>query len=94
MPAKKLKYWFDKDLAVLLSEKIQRYYKGFDTREFVKEIDEKTENLELKERIELVADQMQAKLPTDFKEAIEICRKILGSENEKETVSEDLPARD
>ena len=85
MAYKKLKYWFDKDLAILLSEKIKKHNKGFDAEAFIKEVAEGTQNLELKDRVEFIADQLKAKLPTDFKRAIKICRQILGPELDQET---------
>ena len=85
MAYKKLKYWFDKDLAILLAEKIQKHCSGFDSRAFIKAVATGTQNLELKDRVELIADQLQAKLPADYKEGINICRKIFGPQLEKET---------
>ena len=85
MATKKLKDWFDKDLAVLLSEKIKVHDRSFDSRRFIKEVAEGTKNLELKDRVALIADQLQANLPSDFKQAINICRRILGPELKKET---------
>ena len=85
MAYKKLKYWFDKELAILLSEKIQEQYGSFDAQDFITEVDEGTKNLELKDRVALIADQLQAKLPADFGEAIGILQQILGPENENET---------
>ena len=82
---KKLKYWFDKDLAVLLSDKIQAYCKLFNAEDFIKAVANGTKNLELKDRVEFIADQLQANLPTDFKQTLEILLQILGPENENET---------
>lgn len=85
MAHKKLKYWFDKNLAILLSEKIRKHYGSFDTEDFVAEISKGTKNLELKDRVELIADQLHAKLPKDFVKALDILQRILGPENDKET---------
>jgi hypothetical protein len=38
MAYKKLKYWFDKDLAILLSEKIQNVYNTFDSKGFMEAV--------------------------------------------------------
>jgi 3-methyladenine DNA glycosylase AlkC len=85
MAYKKLKDWFDKDLAILLSEKIQGHYESFDAKDFVKHVAEGTKKLELKGRVELIADQLHKKLPMDYSRAIFILRQILGPENKKET---------
>ena len=58
---KKLKYWFDKDLAILLADKIRECYSLFDAAGFIKEIEEGTKSPELKDRVELIEDQLQAK---------------------------------
>jgi 3-methyladenine DNA glycosylase AlkC len=85
MAYKKLKDWFDKDLAILLSEKIREHYDAFDAGVFIENVDKGTEQLELKDRVELIADQLHAQLPADFPQAIAILQRILGPENEKET---------
>ena len=85
MAYKKLKYWFDEDLARMLSEKIQKEYEVFDTRDFIKQIADGTRGLELKDRVEFIAEQLLSKLPADFTQAIDILQRILGPENQKET---------
>lgn len=85
MAYKKLKNWFDKDLAKLLARKIRPEYGSFDTRGFIRILSDGTRNLELKDRVEFIADTLKEKLPDDYKEAIRILKKILGPENEKET---------
>lgn len=85
MAYKKLKHWFDKDLAILLSEKIQKVYESFDSVDFIQKISDEMSDLELKDRVEFIADQLKEKLPGDYKAAIHILKKILGPENEKET---------
>ncbi len=85
MAYKKLKFWFDKDLAILLSDKIRAHYPMFDAKGFVREIAGGTENLELKDRVELIADVLHAKLPSDYSQSIKLLLKILGPENVKET---------
>ena len=82
---KKLKYWFDKDLAILLSEKIRGHCKAFNAEDFIKAVANGTKSLELKDRVEFIADQLQANLPTDFTQALYILLKTLGPENENET---------
>ena len=78
MAYKKLKYWFDEDLAWKLSDKIQKEYELFDTGDFIKQIADGTRKLELKDRVELIADQLQSKLPADYTQAIDILQQILG----------------
>ena len=85
MAYKKLKYWFDKDLAILLSEKIQPHYRTFDAGNFIREAARETKKLELKDRVECFADLLRAKLPADYPRAVEVLQKILGPENDKET---------
>jgi len=85
MAYKKLKYWFDKDLAILLSGKIQKNYDSFDSQEFIQKISDGTSDLELKDRVEFITDKLKEKLPGDYKGAIHILTKMLGPENEKET---------
>ena len=85
MAYKKLKYWFDKDLAILLSGKIQEHCGLFDVEGFIEKIEDGTKNLELKDRVELIADQLREKLPAEFIQALNILYQILGPENENET---------
>ena len=85
MAYKKLKYWFDKDLAKLLAGKIRTEYESFDSIGFIRIISDGTPNLELKDRVEHIADTLRAKLPDDYRAAIQILKKILGPENENET---------
>ena len=85
MAHKKLKYWFDKDLAILLSEKIREHCESFNAQGFIREVADGTKNLELKDRVEFIADQLRVNLPTDFIQALNILLQILGPENENET---------
>ena len=85
MAFKKLKLWFDKDLAIMLSEKIKQVEPNFNQNQFVLNIDKKTKKLELKDRIEVIADELHDGLGKDFKQAIAILMDILGAENQEET---------
>ena len=85
MAYKKLKDWFDKDLAILLAEKFRKHYRSFDADGFAEKVVQGIQELELKERVELIADQLHANLPKDFRKAVTICRKILGPELANET---------
>lgn len=85
MAYKKLKYWFDKDLAELLSEKIFSIESNFMRNRFIQNIDTKVRKLELKDRVEVIADELYKELGEDYRVGISILMKILGPENEKET---------
>ena len=85
MSYKKPKYWYDKDLALLLSNKILEQYPSFDAAGFVNAVDEGTKPLELKDRVALIAAELRVRLPQDYPEAIDILCGILGPENELET---------
>jgi 3-methyladenine DNA glycosylase AlkC len=85
MAYKKLKYWFDKELALLLAEKIQKHFQAFDSQGFIQEIDQGTQDLELKDRVELIANALREKLPQEYPQALQILINILGPENEQET---------
>lgn len=85
MAFKQLKLWFDKDLAVLLSKKIIAVYPDFPKKTFVKAIDEGIGDLELKDRVALIAEQLNVSVPLPFAEQAKIWIEILGPENEEET---------
>jgi len=85
MAFKKLKLWFDEDLAELLAKKIKPHYKDFKTASFKKKVKAGVTPLELKDRVELMADELNAHLPEDYLEALQILNETLGPENEEET---------
>lgn len=85
MAFKKLKYWFDTNLADFLSEKILKVYPDFDNKIFCKNVTKKIEPLELKDRVEVFCDELHFCLKGDYKNNIKILIKILGPENDKET---------
>jgi len=85
MAYKKLKYWFDEDLAILLSKKIKPYYDLFEVERFIEKVEKGTKNLELKDRVEWIADQLREQLPLEYTEALDILYPVLGPENEQET---------
>jgi len=85
MAEKKAKLWFDKDLATLLAEKIQLNYKRFDSKSFISAVDEGVGELELKARVELIADNLRINLPKDYPKALSIIEQSLGEENPNET---------
>jgi 3-methyladenine DNA glycosylase AlkC len=85
MAYKKLKFWFDKDLARLLAEKILGENAAFDAEGFVNAVAEGTESLELKDRVALFAAELHQRLPQDYTQAVGILCRILGPENQQET---------
>ncbi len=85
MAEKKNKDWFDKDLAILLSEKIKPNYPSFDESAFVKNVTKSVKNLELKDRLAVIADELKRFLPQDYPEAADVLIASLGPENKKET---------
>ena len=85
MATKKLKEWFDKALAELWAQKIQPHHPSFDTRQFVEQVDKGVQKLELKGRVELIADLLHRYLPDNYPHALQIITAILGPENEGET---------
>jgi len=85
MTYKKLKYWFDKELAELLAIKILQVDPKFQKKDFVLSIDAKVESLELKDRVEVIADELYCYLGEDFTSGISILTNILGPENKNET---------
>jgi len=76
---------FEKNCAVLLSGKIKSEFKQFDSKSFIEEVDKGTNDLELKDRVELIADKLKERLPEDYNQSMQILTNILGPENEKET---------
>lgn len=85
MTYKPLKLWFDKDMAHLLSEKIEEIEKNFDSGQFLGEVESKIEPLELKDRLKVFADALYAQFDENFIRAAEVLTQILGPENEEET---------
>jgi len=83
---KKLKHYFDQELGLMLARKIKPYYPQFKTQVFVNGIEAVVDDeLELKQRVETIADALHNQLPTDYCDALDILSKILGPENTKET---------
>jgi len=82
---KQLKYYFDKDLAVLLADKICSVYSDFRKKTFVKDVALGVREQELKQRAATIADALFRQLPADYSVAVKILTEILGPENKKET---------
>jgi len=85
MAYKKLKYWFDEDLAKMLADKIIKINPQFNTRVFVKAVTNKVNGLELKDRVECIADELHQSLGKPYVKNVTVLQQILGPENEAET---------
>ncbi|WP_152655537.1 DNA alkylation repair protein [Oceanobacillus sp. CFH 90083] len=79
-----LKYYFDKELALRLSDLIQPQYPAFSKTAFVDTVTAEVENKELKARVEVIADALKQYLPMDYEKALAVLLNILGPENETE----------
>lgn len=80
-----LKYYFGKQLAQLLSEKIKAIYPEFNTKAFISRVVSSVDKQELKQRVETITDALHWYLPDDYIRATEILLKSLGPENKGET---------
>ena len=86
MAYKQLKLWFDTALVDMLTYKIHSIEPRFQTKSFKKELSTRNLNkLELKPRIELIADTLHSHLGDPFNRGVEILLQILGPENPNET---------
>ncbi len=85
MAYKQLKLWFDKDLAVLLADKLLESGTVIDKKSFVASVKNQVNALELKDRVECIADALQRHLSKEYVDSIAALMQILGPENEKET---------
>lgn len=82
---RQLKYYYDKKLAINLADKILKVHPKFQKQKFVSMIDKKIKNLELKDRVETIADTLHEFLPDEYPKAIKILLQILGPPNKNET---------
>jgi 3-methyladenine DNA glycosylase AlkC len=85
MAYKKLKYWFDKELAELLADIISSIEPSFNRKLFIENVNTKVNELELKDRVELIADELYIGFGENFKDGLSHLIEILGPENKKET---------
>lgn len=85
MAYKKLKFWFDKELAELLSNKILKVHPDFNKNQFVQSVDQNVKDLELKDRVEMIADELKMNLSKSYPENMNLLLQILGPENSEET---------
>lgn len=77
--------YFDTELAELLAGKILAVYPDFDRKDFVANIRNGIANKALKQRVELMADELYRYLPDEYSASLNILNQILGPENEEET---------
>lgn len=80
-----LKYYFGKELAQLLSKKIKPLYPEFKSSAFINRVAKQVDDEELKARVEIIADALNAYLPDNYTQACEILKTCLGPENKEET---------
>jgi len=73
-----LKYKFDKELLELLSDKITSEGASFDRERFRKTTQPLLDPLELKDRVNVIADQLNFFLPGDYKSKLNLLLQILG----------------
>ncbi len=76
---------FGKPLAILLSEKIEIVYTKFDSKSFIKSVDQGVIGKSYTQRISFLAEQLYEHLPKEFEKAIKIFYDIFGDENPNET---------
>ncbi|WP_196777372.1 DNA alkylation repair protein [Candidatus Nitrosocosmicus hydrocola] len=81
----KLKYYYGRDLAILLADKICSVYPSFQKQDFIDTVDRKTNDLELKERIKIITETLHDYLPLEYAEVVKILIGILGPPNPYET---------
>ncbi len=85
MAYKQLKLWFDKELARLLSDKIVNCGVQFNSDQFIKSVDQGVTDLELKDRVEFMADQLFDQFNGQYRHGLKTLLQILGPENMNET---------
>ncbi len=85
MGYKQLKLWFDEELAVLLADKFLEKNIPIDKSSFVNNVSKLVTSLELKDRVECIADELRNHLGETHEKNIMNFIEILGPENEEET---------
>jgi len=85
MAFKKLKLWFDQDLAKDLSKKILVVEPKFNSKQFLRSVKAQIDPLELKPRIKVFGDAIYENLPGKYESKIKVLLKIIGPENMEET---------
>ena len=77
---KKFKEYYDVALAQKMAEEVKAVYAPFDVASFVAQVAAKVETLELKARVALFTEALQAHLPSDYPEAVAILRQTMPPE--------------
>lgn len=85
MSYKPLKLWFDKQLAELLSQKLTSVKADFNSPSFITNVDSGVDGLELKDRVELITDELNNELDGNYPQQVEMLLHTLGPENKDET---------
>ena len=85
MAFKKLKLWFDGELADLLSSKIQEVHPSFNGTAYREMVDNAVEPLELKDRVEVMGDYLGEILGLGYLGNVKVFLQIMGPENPHET---------
>ncbi|MFK8295566.1 MULTISPECIES: DNA alkylation repair protein [Capnocytophaga] len=76
---------FGANLAELLAEKINRVYPDFNSKNFIKDTENKVIGQTYTQRIITIADLLKNYLSADYKEALRVLLSILGEENPNQT---------
>lgn len=76
---------FGANLAEILANKIVPVFPEFDSKKFIAAVDKQTAGHTYTRRIEIIAEELRAFLPEDYKKALGILMQILGPENPAET---------
>ena len=79
-----LKHYFGKELCIRLAESIKPCYPDFPVSHFVTAVTEHVEPLELKARVQFIAEGLHDALPFDYPDQLAILLQILGPENDTE----------
>lgn len=85
MAYKQLKLWFDEALAKLLADKVAQARAHINAKAFVREVADGVGTLELKDRVELIADLFEEHTSGTYPEKAALITTMLGPENPNET---------
>jgi len=78
MAKKKHKDWFNGDCALRIGQSIESVWPEFDTRGYSRIVARSVGNLELKDRVLLMATELRERLPEDYDETADILLESLG----------------
>ena len=67
---KKLKFYFDSELAELIAKKIKIHFPEFDDKGFIQDITLAVNGLELKARVQTIAERIRQYLSGDYRDAV------------------------